>query len=51
MAFASLIGEPYSILFEGGDIVNNLIPTKRAKREYTGLGSEVELDFILRTPR
>jgi L-asparagine oxygenase len=45
MAFASLIGEPYSILFEGADIVNNLIPTKQAKREYTGLGSEVELDF------
>jgi len=45
MAFASMIGEPYSIRFEGGDIVNNLIPTKSAKREYTGLGSEVELDF------
>lgn len=45
MAFASLIGEPYSIFFEGADIVNNLIPTRKAKREYTGLGSEVELDF------
>lgn len=45
MAFASLIGEPYSILFEGADIVNNLIPSLAAKREYTGLGSEVELDF------
>lgn len=45
MAFASLIGEPYSILFEGAEIVNNLIPIGQAKREYTGLGSEVELDF------
>jgi len=45
MAFASLIGEPYSMHFEGSDIVNNLIPTKENKHEYTGLGSEVELDF------
>jgi len=45
MAFASLVGEPYSILFEGADIVNNLIPTRKSKAEYTGLGSEVELDF------
>ncbi|WP_206957097.1 TauD/TfdA family dioxygenase [Trinickia acidisoli] len=45
MAFASLIGEPYSIFFEGADIVNNLIPTRKSKGEYTGLGSEVELDF------
>lgn len=45
MAFASLIGEPYSIQFEGADIVNNLIPSPSAKREYTGLGSEVELNF------
>lgn len=45
MAFATLIGEPYSILFEGVDIVNNLIPTPLDKKTYTGLGSEVELDF------
>jgi len=45
IAFASLIGEPYSIYFEGADIVNNLIPTKINQYEYTGLGSEVELDF------
>lgn len=45
MAFASMVGEPYSIDFEGSDIVNNLIPIRTAKREYTGLGSEVELDF------
>lgn len=45
MAFATLIGEPYSIMFEGADIVNNLIPTVADKKAYTGLGSEVELDF------
>ncbi|MET1076938.1 MAG: TauD/TfdA family dioxygenase [Pseudomonas sp.] len=45
IAFASLIGEPYSIFFEGSDIVNNLVPTASSKQEYTGLGSEVELDF------
>jgi len=45
MAFAVLLGEPYSIHFEGTDIVNNLIPIKESQYEYTGLGSEVELDF------
>ncbi|CAM3635487.1 hypothetical protein CCOS865_00124 [Pseudomonas reidholzensis] len=45
MAFASQIGEPYSIFFEGSDIVNNLIPSPDTKRQYTGLGSAVELDF------
>lgn len=43
IAFASLIGEPYSISFEGGTIVNNLIPF--SKGDYTGLGSDVELGF------
>lgn len=43
IAFASLIGEPYSISFEGGAIVNNLIPF--SKGDYTGLGSDVELGF------
>lgn len=45
VCFSSLIGEPYSIFFEGCDIVNNLVPTQCSKKEYTGLGSEVELDF------
>jgi len=45
MLFAVMIGEPYSIQFEGAHIVNNLIPGIETKREYTGLGSEVELDF------
>lgn len=45
IAVGSLIGEPYSMLHEGHNIVNNLIPSVKAKKEYTGLGSEVELDF------
>lgn len=42
---ASLIGEPYSMLFEGKELINNLIPTHESKNEYTGLGFDVELDF------
>jgi hypothetical protein len=45
VAFAALIGEPYSISFEGRDLVNNLTPEPGKEREYTGLGSDVELDF------
>lgn len=45
IAFGSLIGEPYSMFHEGHDIVNNLIPSLKSLREYTGLGSEAELDF------
>ena len=44
-AFGSIIGEPYSILFEGRELVNNLTPQKESKNDYTGMGSEVELDF------
>ena len=44
-AFSSLIGEPYSIYFEGEELVNNLTPQVNTKYDYTGLGSEVELDF------
>lgn len=44
-ALGSLIGEPYSIKFEGSELVNNLTPQKDCKNDYTGLGSEVELDF------
>ncbi|RUR15413.1 hypothetical protein ELY21_14720 [Legionella sp. km535] len=44
-AFSSLIGEPYSIYFEGRELVNNLTPQINTKYDYTGLGSEVELDF------
>jgi len=45
IAISSIIGEPYSISFEGNQIVNNLIPSIAAKDDFTGLGSEVELDF------
>ncbi|MGE6628323.1 TauD/TfdA family dioxygenase [Bacillus pumilus] len=45
IAIGSLIGEPYSMFHEGQNIVNNLIPSLKAKKEYTGLGSEFELDF------
>ncbi|WP_375636187.1 MULTISPECIES: hypothetical protein [unclassified Bartonella] len=45
MMFSLLIGEPYSIKFEGEYIVNNLVPLEDNKKDYTGLGSEVELDF------
>ncbi|PWY54654.1 hypothetical protein DGG96_15995 [Legionella qingyii] len=44
-AFASLVGEPYSIYFEGQELVNNLTPQRKTRFDYTGLGSEVELDF------
>lgn len=44
-AFASLVGEPYSIYFEGQELVNNLTPQAKTRFDYTGLGSEVELDF------
>ncbi|MGG4037867.1 hypothetical protein ABEV80_06795, partial [Heyndrickxia ginsengihumi] len=45
MTISSLLGEPYSMLHEGHEIVNNLIPKVENKKEYTGLGSEVELDY------
>ncbi|MCW8470495.1 TauD/TfdA family dioxygenase [Fluoribacter gormanii] len=44
-SFASLVGEPYSIYFEGQELVNNLTPQTKTRFDYTGLGSEVELDF------
>ncbi|MBM3418283.1 MAG: hypothetical protein FJY17_05105 [Bacteroidetes bacterium] len=34
-----------TIYFEGKELVNNLTPQKETKQDYTGLGSEVELDF------
>lgn len=44
-AVSSIIGEPYSIAFEGRELVNNLTPQKNTQNDYTGLGSTVELDF------
>ncbi|WP_245256856.1 hypothetical protein [Bartonella sp. DB5-6] len=45
MMFSLLIGEPYSIKFESKHIVNNLVSLEDNKKDYTGLGSDVELDF------
>jgi hypothetical protein len=45
VAIGALIAEPYSIHHEGRELVNNLTPHKHTAHEYTGLGSEVELDF------
>ncbi len=45
IAVALLLGEPYSIEFEGKHIVNNLVPDKSHSGKYTGLGYDTELDF------
>jgi L-asparagine oxygenase len=45
VAIGAVIAEPYSIFHEGRELVNNLTPHRHAAREYTGLGSDVELDF------
>jgi L-asparagine oxygenase len=45
IAVAALIGESYSISFEGREIVNNLVPEPEKADEFTGIGSSVELDF------
>ncbi len=45
IAIALLLGEPYSIEFEGKHIVNNLVPDKSHSGKYTGLGYDTELDF------
>lgn len=44
-AFGAIVGEPYSVAFEGRELVNNLTPQKGNKHDYTGQGSEVELDL------
>jgi alpha-ketoglutarate-dependent taurine dioxygenase len=45
VAFGSLVAEPYSIGHEGPKLVNDLVPHPEAATEYTGNGSEVELDL------
>ena len=40
-----IYGEPYSMYYEGKGLVNNLIPLKKAKNDFTGIGSGVELGF------
>ncbi|HDU4042418.1 TPA: TauD/TfdA family dioxygenase [Klebsiella aerogenes] len=44
-ALGTLLGEPYSIAHEGRELVNNLTPHQEHAHEFTGLGSEVELDL------
>lgn len=44
-AISAILGEPYSIKFEGLELVNNLTPHKESREDYTGLGYDVELDF------
>jgi L-asparagine oxygenase len=44
-AIGAVIAEPYSIYHEGRELINNLTPHLRNARDYTGLGSLVELDF------
>lgn len=44
-AIGAIVGEPYSVHFEGNELVNNLTPQHETKTDYTGLGSGVELDF------
>lgn len=41
----AVLGEPYSIFFEGRELVNNLTPQPDTANDYTGLGSSVELDL------
>lgn len=45
LSFGSVIAEPYSIHSEGKRIVNDITPHPTTTKHYTGLGSEVELDF------
>jgi L-asparagine oxygenase len=45
VAFSLLIGEPYTIKFEGTELVNNIVPHQSHHYKYTGLGSNVELDL------
>ncbi|RQZ59999.1 TauD/TfdA family dioxygenase [Burkholderia sp. Bp9004] len=44
-AIGAVIAEPYSIYHEGRELINNLTPHLHTARDYTGLGSLVELDF------
>lgn len=42
---ASLFGSPYSMFCEGKGLINNLIPSRRASNELTGLGATSDLRF------
>ncbi len=45
VGISAIAGEPYSIYFEGKELVVNLVPQKESKHELHWRGSEVELDF------
>lgn len=45
VALGSMIAEPYSIRHEGPKLVNDLVPHLEAIGEYTGNGSDLELDL------
>lgn len=45
VGMATILGEPYSIAHEGQELVNNLTPQREKAKDFTGLGSSVELDF------
>ncbi len=45
IAVSLLLGEPYSVKFEGLELVNNIVPHKNHLDKYTGLGSKAELDL------
>ena len=42
---ASLFGSPYSMFCEGKGLINNLIPSRRASNDLTGLGATSDLRF------
>lgn len=45
IAVGLMLGEPYSIQFEGHELVNNLVPHQNHTSAFTGLGSKAELDL------
>jgi L-asparagine oxygenase len=45
MLIASFFGSPYSMYCEGKGLINNLIPSRRAANELTGLGATSDLRF------
>lgn len=45
VGITAVVGEPYSIVFEGKELVVNLVPQKESKQELHWRGSEIELDF------
>ena len=50
VGFARLIGEPYSIAYEGDGVVNNVVPKKALARAHTSQGFDVALEFHTEHP-